>query len=209
MAADHLVHLRLREGRFVAFIVAVAAVAEQVEHHGLVELHAEFGGDLRRIDHRFRIVAVDVEDRRLDHLGDVGRIGRRTREGRVRGEADLVVDDDVHRAGDAVAAQTGKAEDFGNDALAGKGRVAVDQKRQDLGAFGQRNDVAVPDGGGHILLGARLAHDDGIDDFEMRRVRRQRHVDLVAVEFAVGGGAEMVLDVARALDLVGSVPSRP
>ena len=39
---------------------------------GLLELLAELGRDLGDVDHRFRIVAVDVEDRRLDHLGDVG-----------------------------------------------------------------------------------------------------------------------------------------
>ena len=37
----------------------------------------------------------------------------------------------------------------------------------------------------------------------MRRVGGQRQVDLVAVELAVRRGAEVILDVARALDLVG------
>ncbi|EGE56100.1 hypothetical protein RHECNPAF_750063 [Rhizobium etli CNPAF512] len=205
VAADDLVHFRLREGRLVAFVVAVAAVAEHVEHHRLVELHAEFGRDLGGVDDGFRVVAVDVQDRRLDHLGDVGWVGRRTREGRVRGETDLVVDDDVHRAGDTVATQTGQTENFRNDALAGEGRVAVDQKRQNLGAFGQRNDVAFPYRRAHVLLGASLAHDDRVDDFEMRRICRQGNVHLVAVEFAVGGSAKMVLDVAGTFDFVGRI----
>jgi hypothetical protein len=97
------IHQRLGERRLVAFVVAEAAIAEHVDDDVFAELLAEFGGDLGGVDHRFRIVAVHVEDRRLDHLGHVGRIGRRAREARRRGEADLVVDDEVDRAAGAVA----------------------------------------------------------------------------------------------------------
>ncbi len=103
MRADLLVHQRLGEGRLVAFVVAEAAIAEHVDDDRLVELLPELGRDLGRVDHRFRIVAVDVEDRRLDHLGDVGRIGRGARIARIGGEADLVVDDEMDRAAGAVA----------------------------------------------------------------------------------------------------------
>ncbi len=81
------------------------------------------------------------------------------------------------------------------DALAGEGRVAVDQQRQDVRA-GRSTSSQL------ILLGAHLAEHDRIDDFEMRRIGGQRQMHLVAVEFAVRRGAEMVFDVARALDLV-------
>jgi hypothetical protein len=50
----------------------------------------------------FGVVAVHVENRRLNHLGDVGWIGRETALPGQRGEADLVVDDDVNRAAGAV-----------------------------------------------------------------------------------------------------------
>ena len=105
VAADLLVHLRLRERRLVALVVAEAAVAEHVDDHRLVEGHAEFGRNLGGIDHRFRIVAIDVEDRRLDHLGHIGRVRRRAREARIGGETDLVVDDEMHGAGNPVTAQ--------------------------------------------------------------------------------------------------------
>ena len=72
-----------------------------------------------------------MEDRRLDRLGDVRRIGRRARELRAGGEADLVVDDEVDRAAGLVAGQAGEAEAFGDDPLAGEGGVAVQQQRQD------------------------------------------------------------------------------
>ena len=60
-----------------------------------------------------------------------------------------------------MAAQAGEAEAFRDYALAGEGRVAVQQKRQNLLAV---VILAL------VLLGANLAEHDGIDDLEMRRV---------------------------------------
>ena len=54
-----------------------------------------------------------------------------------------------------------------------------------------------------ILLGADLAEHHRIDDLEMRRVGGERQMHLIAVELAVGRGAEVVLHVAGAFDLVG------
>ena len=54
-----------------------------------------------------------------------------------------------------------------------------------------------------VLLGAHLAEHHGIDDLQMRRVGGQRQMDAVVVELAVGRRAEMVFDVAGALDRVG------
>ena len=76
MRADLLVHQRLRERRLVAFVVAEAPVAEHVDDDRLLEFLPVFGRDLCGEHHRFRIIAVHVEDQRLDHLGDVGRIRR-------------------------------------------------------------------------------------------------------------------------------------
>ena len=97
MRADLLVHQRLGERRLVAFVVAVAPVAEHIDDDRPLELLAVFGRHLGGVHHRFRIVAVHVQDQRLDHLGDVGRIWRRARVARIGGEADLVVDDEMDR----------------------------------------------------------------------------------------------------------------
>ena len=109
---------------------------------GLWNLLPELGRDLGGVDHGLGIVAVDVEDRRLDHLGDVGGVGRGARVARIGGEADLVVDDEVQRAAGAVAVQARQAEALGDDALAGEGGVAVEQERQHAGALVERHDVA-------------------------------------------------------------------
>jgi hypothetical protein len=113
------------------------------------------------------------------------------------GEADLVVDDDVDAAAGAVALDAGKLQAFGHDALAGKGRVAVQEDRQDRDALGGVVHL--------VLLGAGLAEDDGVHGFEVRGVGGQRQVDLVAVELTVRGGAEVVFHVAGAIHILGLV----
>ncbi len=73
--ADRRVHLRLGEARLVALVVAEAAIAPHVDHDVAAEGLSELGRQLAAEGHRLRVVAVDVEDRRLDRLGDVRRIG--------------------------------------------------------------------------------------------------------------------------------------
>ena len=70
----------------------------------------------------------------------------------------------------------------------------MDQKRQHRDAL----PVATL-----VLLGARLAEHHRIDDLEMGRVGGERQMHAIAVEFAVGGGTEVILDVARAFHFVG------
>ena len=134
MRADLLVHQRLGEGRLVAFVVTEAAIAEHVDHDRLREFLPVLDRDLGREHHRFRIVAVHMEDQRLDHLRHIGRIRRRARIARIGREADLVVDDEMQGAAGAVAFQFGQPEAFRHHALAGKGGVAMDQQRQRHGA---------------------------------------------------------------------------
>ena len=105
MRLDCLVHQRLREHRLVALVVAVAAIAEHVDDDWLLEFLPEFGRDLGREDDGLGIVAIGVKDRRLDHFGDIGRIRRGAAVARISGKADLVVDDEMHRAAGTVAAQ--------------------------------------------------------------------------------------------------------
>jgi hypothetical protein len=73
-AADDLVHARLGRGRLVGLVVAVAAVADQVDDHVLLELARKSASQASGEQHRFRIVAVDVQNGRLDHLGDFGAV---------------------------------------------------------------------------------------------------------------------------------------
>ncbi len=93
MLGDLLVHQRLRDHRLVGLVVAEAAEADEVDEHVAVELLAVLHRHLDREQADLRIVGVDVEDRRLGHLGDVGAVERAAGVARIgRREADLVVD---------------------------------------------------------------------------------------------------------------------
>jgi hypothetical protein len=80
--ADLGVHERLGEARLVALIVAEAAVAPHVDDDVALEALAVVDRQLAGEGHRFGIVAVDVEDRRLDALGHVRRVRRGAGEAR-------------------------------------------------------------------------------------------------------------------------------
>lgn len=108
LGLDEVVHERLRHRGVIALVVAAAPVADHVDDDVLVEPLTELVSELADADHCFRIVAVHVEHRSLDHLGDVRGVGGRTRRGRGGGEPDLVVDHDVDRSARAVAPQLGK-----------------------------------------------------------------------------------------------------
>src|SRR5690606_16039081 len=73
--ADLGVHQRLREAGLVTFVVTEAAVAPHVDHDIAAELLAILDRQLARPGYRFRIIAVDVQDRGLNALGHVGRVG--------------------------------------------------------------------------------------------------------------------------------------
>ena len=74
---DRLVHQRLGVARVVALVVAVAPVADHVDDDVLVEPLAVREREPGDAHARLGVVAVHVEDRRLDHLGDVGGVHRR------------------------------------------------------------------------------------------------------------------------------------
>ena len=81
LGVDQLVNtwnaLRSR-GPFVPFVMAMTAITEHVNHDINLEELAEFCGNLGHVANRFRIIAIDVENRRHHHLADIGRIGAGT-----------------------------------------------------------------------------------------------------------------------------------
>ena len=81
---DLLVHQRLRERRLVAFVVAVAAVADQVDQEVALELRAIGERQPRRLDARLGIVGVDVDDRDLEPARQAARVRRAVRRPRSR-----------------------------------------------------------------------------------------------------------------------------
>ena len=174
--------------------MAEAAIAPHVDHHVAVEGLAVFDRELAREGHRFGIVAVDVEDRGHHALGHIARIGRPARKFRRGGEADLVVDDEVDAAAGVVARHAREREALPHHALTRKGRIAVDQHGEHL--------ILVLQVVADRLLRAGLAEHDRVDRLEVRGVGHKAHVHRNPVKLAVGRGAEVILHVARAADIV-------
>ena len=126
---DRLVHLGLGVGGLVGLVVAEAPVADQVDQHVVTELLAEGHRQAHGADTGVDVVGVDVDDRHVEALRQVGCPVGRTGVLGVGGEADLVVLDDVQRPADLVAVERLEVEGLGDDALADHRRVAVEDHR--------------------------------------------------------------------------------
>lgn len=61
---DDAPHFRLGEARLVGFVVAVAAVTDEVDEHVRIESLAVFDGQFGHKNAGFGVVAVDVENGR-------------------------------------------------------------------------------------------------------------------------------------------------
>ena len=128
MLVDDLVHQGLRHHRLVLLVVSKLAITDDVDHHVLVEGLAIFDGQLGNQRHGFRIVTIDVEDRCIDHLEDVGAVMTGAIVSRVGcREAHLVVDHDVQRTPHTVTARLREVEHFLVDTLASHRRIAVNE----------------------------------------------------------------------------------
>ena len=85
------------------------------------------------------------------------------------GEADLVVDHDVHACRRSSKPRAcDMLQQFHDDALAGERGVAVDQHRHHL--------LCAASSPRRVLARAHRAVDHRVDDLQMRRIERQRHV---------------------------------
>ena len=150
-----------------------AAVADEVDHEVVAELRAVGESEPDGGQRRLGIVGVDVHDRHVEALREVARVAGRAALGRIGRVADLVVRDQVQRAARRVALERLQIERLGDDALAGEGRVTVDQ-------HGQRDRRIVDAGAARAvgLLGARATFDDRVGGLEVARVGDDRDVDL-------------------------------
>ena len=195
MVLDLLVNQRLRVAGIVAFIVAVLAIADHIEHHVFVESLAVIERQLHRGNARFRIIAVHVKDRRLNPQRDVGAIHGRPRLVRIGGEPDLVVDHHMDGPAGGVAFHLAEVQHFRDDPLPRHRGIAVDQHRNHALAFGIAQAV---------LLGANDPFDHWIHSFQMTGIRGHRDRNLLATRHpADAARAQVILHVARALGDIG------
>ena len=193
MLGNSLVEQRLREGRFVALVVTVAPIADEVDQEVALELVPVRPREARRLDAGLHIVGVDVNDGNLEAAGETARVRRAVGFLRRRGEAELIVGDDVDGAAGLVARQPRQIERLGHHALAGEGGVAVNQDRQRHVGVEVRPPRLADSGAGR----ARHADHHGIHRLEVAGVRRDRDDDVLARAVADARTcARVILDVA-------------
>ena len=194
MRFDRRRHRRLRVGGLVGLVVAEAAVADHVDHDVAAPALAVGHRQPDRRDAGLDVVGVDVDDRHVEALGHVGRVGGRARVLGVGGEADLVVLDQVDGAAGRVPLQRLQVEGLGDDALGGEGGVAVQQHRHRA----LRVVVELRPVEGRLQV-AGAAGDDRVDELEVAGVGVEADRDLLAGRGLVGAAvAVVVLDVAGA-----------
>ena len=194
MLADEVVERGLGELGLVRLVVAVAAVAHHINEDIGVELLTVLGGQLHGKHHGLGVVAVHVQHRRINNLGQVGAVNRRAGILKIGGETDLVVDHEVDGAAGLVAFQLRHLRHFVANALAGHGGVAVNEDGQHLIVVAA---VAV------VELGPHEAFHHRVHGFEVGGVGRQLQVHGVAGGVHLAAVAHVVLHVAVAHGQVG------
>src|SRR5258707_172503 len=90
----------------------------------------------------------------------------------------------MHCASDPISRQPAQIERLHNNALADKCRIAVDQQAHNLGSIG----VSRP-----VLLRAYAPEHDGVDEFEMTRIKAQRQMHRFASLCAIASAVTQVV----------------
>ena len=184
------IHDRLSERRLIGFVMAMPAIAPEIDHHIGMELLAKSNCQPRDMDDCLRVITIHMEDRRLNALGNISGIGGKAALLGHRGEADLVVHDHMDGAAGAPVWHFGQSEGFLHDALAAEGSIAVDEDRNDTGAL----VVVQVD-----LFGTNDPFDDRINQFKMAGVEAQGKVDpLAGAGDPLTGEPQVVLHIAGA-----------
>src|SRR5688572_2386224 len=98
MCVDLAIHHRLGEARFVAFVMTVAAITDQVDHKILAEFLPIGESSARRLKTSERIIRVNMDDRHFESLRQIAGMQTAARFGICGGEAQLIVGDDVQTA---------------------------------------------------------------------------------------------------------------
>ena len=139
-----------------------------------------------------------MNDRNLEPFGEIAGVMCRARVDRIRGEADLIVDDDVERAARPETRKPGQVQGLGDHTFPRKGGVAVDTD------WKHRGFVALSPSSKHLSRsGKSLEH--RIHNLEMARIGNEHDLNLTAPgDLPLSARAEVILHVAGLTDGVGS-----
>ena len=103
MGGNFPVHQGLGESRIVGFVVAIAAIAPQIDQDIALEFLTKLNGQTRGVYYGFGIIGIDMKYRRLNLPSHIRRIGGKTALRRRRRVPQLIVDDDVNGAAGFIA----------------------------------------------------------------------------------------------------------
>jgi hypothetical protein len=103
MLLNRLIEPRLRKRRFITFVMTQAAIAIHIDHRVAFKRAPEIHRQADHLRHRFGFVAVDMKNRHLQHLGDIGGVAAGARLLGRCCKSNLVVDHHMQHAADSVA----------------------------------------------------------------------------------------------------------
>ena len=184
-----LVQLGLGEEGLIELVVAVTAVADHIDDNIGSPLVTVLNSRFKGGRYRERVITVTVEDGSTEGLTKVRAVRGRSGVDGVRGEANLIVHNDVNGTADVEVGHSGELHGLIHHALTGEGGIAV----QEDGDAVLLVDVAIT---AVVLLGTGLAGNDGVDALQVGGVGDQTEMDLPSVGVGtVHAGTQVVLDV--------------
>ena len=137
MFFDNTVHHWLSCQRFVCFVMTMTAIRNQINENIPFKDRTIFHRHTGSKSNRFRIITVHMNNRRLNHFGDVGTKLGRTGIVRVRGgETNLVIDHNTNRTTHFITAGIRHIQGFLHDTLSRYSGVAMHRYRQHFIMFG-------------------------------------------------------------------------
>lgn len=185
---NRLVHLWLSEAGLVSLVVTVSSVTDNIDNHILLESSSPVSSKGTDIVDGLDIVTVDVEDGRIDRLGNIRGVRGRTGKSGVGGETNLVVDNQVDGATSAVVGEVLHTHGLVDNTLTSKGGVTMEQ---DTHGRGSVSLVTFK-----VLDSPGLTEDNGVFSLQVRRVGNKGQGNLLAARSRTDViGTEVVLDI--------------
>lgn len=122
---NQFVNGRIGERRIIQFVVAPSAEAHEIDEHILVEFALVIECQTCDVCHRLRIIAIHMENRRVDAFGQIGAVARRSASITRRCESHLIVDNHVNCSADIEVRCASHHQHFLIDALTGESGVTM------------------------------------------------------------------------------------
>lgn len=182
VVADLAINHRLGGFRIIHLIMAVPAVPDQINQEILLEQMAVSAGHTDGSNTGFGVVGIDMHYRDLIALRQITGVMRGAGIFTFGGEADPVIDDNMHSAAILITLQFADIKCFRNNAFTREGGIAMHKHGHGFVRIQLRQAWGAP-----FLLGCtREAFNDRIHELEMARVVRKRDAGTHSFAFADG-----------------------